>query len=882
MTAVPNELKITINTSIPGFQTIRYKPFMTLPDDKNDNAVQFNPLVKLKPSIIKSLPENVQKREFFNKGLFQSLINSHGLIRDRSLVEATNNGNVDNNIRVTLDTLFPTNSILYINKQPYVIADVQWTKGDWKIDKKIQQFPELESGRITDPYLYRTIVKDEIISGENELQQLPKEIVYGANYTGPVNVAAGVKPPPPPAPAPSPAPSPAPAPAPSPGQRQLVVKPYRPVPNYPPLPPLPPPPPPPSPYIKPYKPTPYPQLPPSTPSYPQLPPSTPTTKPIKPTPYPQLPAPPTTKPIKPLPYPQLPAPSTTKPIKPLPYPQILPPPGSNPFDDDDDDNDDDAETTYDETKLVSSKGSTKLLRDYFKYKDNYYFMVNTIFQNMTEQEKLLINDILKKTSGIDVKTSNNLSKDAYKNTIDNMRVNTNRGGGDCFFIAVADALNYYNSNTKNKSDRIIYNNYGTPNMNYTQKMLRGLVAGYISSPGKYNELFQFYGYLVDELNDDFLNAYEELKQNVLGNNNITQEQFFNLVNDIYHNNENFLIMKPTKMTQQTLVQPFSFINNNKSEITTYIQSPDYWANSVSMDAICENLGLNIIIVETNEEKTKVSYVYNGNKIWSTYMFLYYKDHHYELISFEYVFKTFKKEPKFSIKTERKTYVIFDKMHSNNIYPPFFMIFLIFATYYLTIKDNRNRNQFQLLSQIMQRLYIIYNQIVGNQTIANNKRFIRLFDQYFEPNNNNNNIRGGAPFPYQSYKRNNFYQPYRPPFVSSYTKNNSILDETNPKSNISYYITIDMELKKGTSLSPNELSNLKCRRQWNSVRKSYADLRGLKYSPTPDYNNLPSSKSKPENNKTKTQKGNLGLFSKQSNNNNNNNNNNKTRKLNYLS
>jgi hypothetical protein len=187
---------------------------------------------------------------------------------------------------------------------------------------------------------------------------------------------------------------------------------------------------------------------------------------------------------------------------------------------------------------------------------------------------------------------------------------------------------------------------------------------------------------------------------------------------------------------------------------------------------------------------------------------------------------------------------------------------------------------------MQRLYIIYNQIVGNQTSANNKKFIRLFDEYFEPNNNNNNNnnRGGAPYPYQSYRRNNFYQPYRPPFVSSYTKNNSILDDpnANTKSNISYYITIDMELKKGTSLSPSDLSNLKCRRQWNSVRKSYADLRGLKYSPTPDYNNLPSSKSekKPENNKTKTQKGSLGLFSKQSNNNNNNNN--KTRKLNYLS
>ena len=142
MTTIPNELKIIINTNIPGYQSIRYKPSMTLPDDKTDGTVQFNPLVKLKSSVIKSLPENIQKKEFFNKGLFQSLINSHGLVKNKSLVASTKEGYVNNNIKLTLDTLFPSNSILYINKQPYVIADVQWTTGDWKIDKKIQQVPQ--------------------------------------------------------------------------------------------------------------------------------------------------------------------------------------------------------------------------------------------------------------------------------------------------------------------------------------------------------------------------------------------------------------------------------------------------------------------------------------------------------------------------------------------------------------------------------------------------------------------------------------------------------------------------------------------------------------------------------------------------------------------
>jgi hypothetical protein len=236
---IPNELKIIINTSIPGFQNIRYKPSMTLPKDKVDETVQFNPLVKLKPSIIKSLPKEIQIKEFFNKGYFQSLINTHGLTNAKTLLQATNEGFVDNNIRVTLDTIFPTNSVIYINKQPYVIADVQWTKGDWKIDKKIQQLPDIDSSRINDPYIYNAIVKDEIISGEKELETLPKNIIYGANYTGPINVGKGVGPPPVPPGAPRP-PTPRPPTPRPPTPRPPAPKPYnkgpKPIP-YPPLPP---------------------------------------------------------------------------------------------------------------------------------------------------------------------------------------------------------------------------------------------------------------------------------------------------------------------------------------------------------------------------------------------------------------------------------------------------------------------------------------------------------------------------------------------------------------------------------------------------------------------------------------------------------------------
>jgi hypothetical protein len=844
---VPNELKITINTNIPGFQSIKYKPYMTLPDDKNDGSIQFNPLVKLNPSIIKSLPVDVQKKEFFNKGLFQSLINSHGLIREKSLVEATKNGYVDNNIKVTLDTLFPSNSIIYINKQPYAIADIQWRKGDWKIDKKIQQVPELESSRITDPYLYQSVVKDEIISGENELQQLPKEIIYGSNYTGPQNVASGVKNPE------------------NPEKLENQEKPntYSPLsasqtiqqPSQPSQPSQP---------IqqnnKSIKPTPkYLPLPPAQPMQPVQPIQLiqPTEqnnnyiKPMKPTPK-YLPLAPSEsvqqniKPAQPMQYPALPPSVPSEPTKPIEPPKstdLLPP--KKPakilqIADSEYDDDKETDSTY-EIKLNSSRKSTTSLRSYFKDKD-YYFMLNTIFKNMNDNEKSVVDKIFKETSGVDVKPSNNLSVKAYNITTDNIRVNQNTGAGDCFFIAVADAINFYNSNVNSNADKIIYNNYGKGNMIYTQKILREVVSYYILhlNPINFNELNDALDYNVDSLNNRFAEQYDDYKKNILHNNTITPNVFFDIVNNIYHSDDNFLIMKPTKMTEETLRKPFRLVN--KTEIKNYIESSDYWANTVAIDALCEILGLNIITIESIDDKLRIPYIYNNTKPWSKYMFLYHENNHYELISFDYIFKTFRREPSFSIKTHNVRKVIFDKI--GNIFPPFNIIFLIFATNYINISESRDKKNFQLLTPIIQSIFNIFNEIVQNKKTDDNKKFLKLFYEYFTPSPTVfKPIEGGAPY------------QYRVPYVSSYTKNNNSLQSDPAKSNISYYITIDMDLQKGTTLSSKDLSNLKCRQRWNSVRKSYADLRGLNYIAMPDYSNLPS-----QNNKTKSQKGDLGLKS----------------------
>uniref|UniRef100_A0A6C0JFD0 OTU domain-containing protein n=1 Tax=viral metagenome TaxID=1070528 RepID=A0A6C0JFD0_9ZZZZ len=908
MNSVPNELKITINTSIPGFQSIKYKPYMTLPNDRSDDSVQFNPLVKLKPSVIKSMPSNIQVSEFFNKGLFQSLINSHGLVKAKSLVEATNNGYIDNNIKVTLDTLFPSNSVLYINNQPYAIADVQWRKGDWKIDKKIQQLPELESSNIVDPYLYRTVVKDEIISGENELQQIPKEIVYGATYTGPQNVASGIK-------NVSNSNALASTTFGNPATDTINidnnangVSPIKPQ--------------------KPVKPT------------------TTTTSRTLVSPSVSLEYEAREKEIQNQflkikqqqdallqqqqlvaqqllkqenkiskdkrnlflqqqeqiarereklnlqqqvlsqelymlkhkfesqrlqignreninPKTRYPALPPSKPFgNPFDNPSLIMPPPRNPFDspylimpppnvEELEDEEINSGSSYN-IVLETSEASTKTLQNFFN-NNNYYFMLNIMFKNMDLQNKNKINEIFKQTTNVSAKSTTNLSQTAYKNTVENMHVIKNAGGGNCFFIALADAINYYNKTAINV-DKIIYKNYGKGNVPFNQLLLRQLVGYYILHVNtmSFNDLIDILQDNANVYNNMFRLEYEEYKKNVLHKEDITPDIFFDIINNIYYGNDNFLIMKPTKMTSETLKTPFRMVKQN--ELEKYINSADYWANPIAVNALCEILGLNVIIIENKNDMMRIPYIYDGNKETSKYLFLFHEYNHYELITFDYIFNS-----------KPVTKVIFK---NNYLTPPFYIIFLIFASNYIKIIDANDKKNFKLLQNFMKALFEIYNKIeikakTKGRILTKNKenvQFINLFNRFFlQPT-----IQGGSLSPYE-YRMNNPYQN-QPQYMPRFIKKNSSTNFDTPQSNISYYITIDMYIQKGTSLSRNEVSNLKCRKRWNAIRKSYADLRGLTYVIKPDYNNLPSTKTEnSKNSKSKTQKGGLRLQIKKSNN-----------------
>jgi hypothetical protein len=118
-------------------------------------------------------------------------------------------------------------------------------------------------------------------------------------------------------------------------------------------------------------------------------------------------------------------------------------------------------------------------------------------------------------------------------------------------------------------------------------------------------------------------------------------------------------------------------------------------------------------------------------------------------------------------------------------------------------------------------------------------FSSLYQAYLTNKNTNNvtsnEIVGGAVY-------NRKYYPSR--FIKH--------EENKDKTKIGYFISIDMELQKGTSLTPKEISEAKCRQKWNSVRKAYANFTGKKYVIPPVYNNK-TQKQKQNENQNENQK-----------------------------
>jgi hypothetical protein len=175
---VPNTLIIYIKTRIPNFYKINYEPYMTVPSSKS-RTVYFDPLIEYYTLPIRNLPSGAPPQElytqFFEPNQFDTMMNRilsdfRYMQKPRTLEDATARGIVDNNIEITLKTLFRNNNLFYINKKPYTIVKMNWNKTNWQIDTKpidrlIQPFSQ-NSGK-------------ELEKAEEELDDIPEFLRQG-------------------------------------------------------------------------------------------------------------------------------------------------------------------------------------------------------------------------------------------------------------------------------------------------------------------------------------------------------------------------------------------------------------------------------------------------------------------------------------------------------------------------------------------------------------------------------------------------------------------------------------------------------------------------------------------------------------------------------
>jgi hypothetical protein len=884
MTAIPNELTININTSIPGFQKIKFKPSMLIKDiSKDDSTVRFDPLIKYNQSEINEIPENLRTKEFFNKGLFYSLVNHLNqkqikiAATKEGIKEATRKGYIDNNIRITLNNIFKEGSVIDIGGQSYVIADVQWSSGDWKISTK--KVEELDSSRITNPYLKQVVVKDEIISGEKQLQELPPEVVYGNNFTGQKNVvASGVK---------NITTTPTlGADADADAAKKAAVE------------------------------------------------DAAKKKAIDEAAKKKAAAE---------------AASPTGTLDPITEPAPI---------------------------FIKSNKSTYSLIYYFK-KNEYYNLFNSVFRDCDDNTKVILQNALSNSVSTKmVMNAQNISKTGYLESVDGLSVVQNTGGGDCFFIAVADAINYYNFYNQNK--RIIYNIYGTGRNLFTQKVIRTIVANYVANWSSIDDFLTNVAPVnVADLNKAFsdeINAIKLALRNSGKSDYISPASYIQIANSVYVNGDNFLVKMPTNVPIDIASYESPFKALLKHEVTGYINSSSYWANDITITALCITLKLNVIPIGRKTvvgPRSILNIPYANfsitNDDWNKYMFLYYNQNHYELMTFN--------------KKNGNKITIFER---NHLTCPLYLLFLIFGSYYAPIIDADDKNNFTFYRDIM----IAFENSLNSPNNSNAK-FYNLFMSYFPDNKINslpptsataatatsisppsiaptaaaaastknlskptqlkeffkkqnalkaaatsgtsaippptststspatyytreelknpaiiaklNAIKaagiaknpatasippppaykplpppppvplplattsavplksslkkvrfnvpsGGAPPNNQYYRPMPYGQPpygYRKPYYYNPNYKLTVIDDN--KTNLSYIIDLYMELHPGTTMSEEERKGLKCNSKWNAIRKSYADFVGKPYVIPPLYKKYNNKTLKVSNN-----------------------------------
>jgi hypothetical protein len=152
--SIPNTLTIYIKTRIPNYTKLLYEPPMTVITSKS-KTVYFDPLVKYIKGAIQDIPKEAppdsKYTQFFEANQFDSLVNRFiskafnfqknplkliNMQKERTLDQAIEEDLINENIQLTLSSLFKQNGLFYINKRPYTILGKKWKTNDWSIDTK--------------------------------------------------------------------------------------------------------------------------------------------------------------------------------------------------------------------------------------------------------------------------------------------------------------------------------------------------------------------------------------------------------------------------------------------------------------------------------------------------------------------------------------------------------------------------------------------------------------------------------------------------------------------------------------------------------------------------------------------------------------------------
>jgi hypothetical protein len=912
----------------------------------------------LEPSVINKTPKDLRIKQFFDKGLFESLINFHGLEKVRTLTEAMNDGIINNNILVTLNTIFAINTPIYINGEVYYIADVQWTQGDWAIDTK-EKPVSFDVSKIKNPYIYSAIVNDDIISGQSQLKSLSPNVLTGANYKGPppqmnatpsslstisplstligVPVAQGL-------PQPQLIPIPttattaatttaatttaattaaAPPPAPPAATQNINVQVT-------------------SPALEaaaaalaaqaaaqakaqPLAITAGPAA--AAKSLAIGGPGTSTTggPPLRITGGP---------PGKPL----LALPSSVSSSVAKGGPAVV--------------ELGDSDLERPPLNLKAGTRQTAFLRKVFGTGQGstggiYYETMNYLFRGIQDNTaKSSISDLLRAiVKGMDVttvtkersfssiKNVENISKTAYEQTVADLHIHGTTRDGNCFFSAIATAINNYNYFRKTispKEHNIVYVINGTAdgviygiNNEFDQKTIRYIVFDFLEqNQGYLIELLEATKDHMDALNDEFNNSLrtnfnnEGIELPTELNPEITP-QMRRIYSDTvaqsipqYHpgfgTNINYNI---TELFTPDIEQykPFSFMEDlvemnpkdpntidsiNIKNLKTYVTvGTTYWGDDVSIDAVNFMLNLNIIAVKKGNEIPKggvipnpglpnsINEVYgifqNNNRKygidinrWTHFLFIFLEYNHYDLFTFDY-----------QVGGNKLPFTIF-KRDDITFPPPLYILLLIFGFQYMNagVVDA----DFVFYPNLYRILNESYTAITDKNTLTINDKCTMLNNLYdlfrllsFQKAINDYGCKrinrgGNPPKPSSSssgYETtggagntrrtrrnyNNNYNNYNNNYPNNFLKRDDIRDV----SKIGYYISIDLELKKGSPLTPGEISESKCTRKWNTVRKAFANFTGKTYTipPVYDYSNKQTLKNKPNNNPNNVTKSN---------------------------